>query len=131
MSNKGFTIMEIIVAMFILAIAIIPMVNAYSPAVSSAGGEEEMTVLSQRARGTLHRILDLGYDTLNSNRADPADLIGLFGSAEEANKETFVFKGKTYIPQVAITEKNPGEEGLLEVRVSIEHVSVKTLKADF
>jgi len=131
MSSKGFSLVEIMLAVVILAVAIVPLVSAYGPAVFSTGGQEEMTVFSQRARGTLARICSLDYETLKDNMGNPADLAALFGSAEEAAKETFAFRGISYTPTVVIQEETPGQEGLLEIIVTLSPVSLKTLKADY
>jgi len=131
MSSKGFTLVEILLAVVILAVAIVPLVSAYGPAVFSTGGQEEMTVFSQQARGTLNRILSLDYKTLKDNMSDPVDLAALFGSAEEAAKETFTFRGIGCTPTVVIQEETPGQEGLLEIVVTLSPVSLKTLKADY
>ena len=65
--NKGFTFLEIILVVLILAIAIVPMVRAFSPGTLSAKIEEETTVFTNQARGTLNRVMALDFDTLNSN----------------------------------------------------------------
>lgn len=131
MSSKGFTLVEILLAVAILAVAIVPLVSAYAPAVFSTSGQEEMTVVSQRARGTLNRILSLDYKTLKNNMGDPVDLAALFGSASEAAKETFTFRGVAYTPSVVIKEETPGQDGLLEIDVTLSPVNLKTLTADY
>ncbi|MCK4389750.1 MAG: type II secretion system protein [Desulfobacterales bacterium] len=129
--KNGFTLVEIIIAVLLLAIAIAPMVNAYAPAIFSTSGEEEMAVFSNRVRGTLNRTVVLDFGTLNSNQGNPVDLAALFGSADEAAKETFSFQGKSYTPTVSISDASDGPGGLLEVTVTIHHVSLKTLKAEY
>jgi len=69
--------------------------------------------------------------TLNSNQGDPVDLVSLFGSAEEAAKETFSYKGENYTPTVAITDASGGAGGLLELAVTLDYVSLKTLKGEY
>ena len=144
MSNKGFTLVEIIIAVLLLAIAIVPMVNAYAPAIFSTSGEEEMAVFTNQVRGTLNRVTTLDFKTLYENK-DPDDapnpvvLENLFGSPSEANKEKFSFKGTDYTPLVAITgydadddgDIDVDDEGVLELTVTIHHVSLKTLKAEY
>ena len=129
--NQGFTLVEILVTVLLLAIAIAPIVSAYGPAIFSTSGQEEMAVFTNQVRGTLSRVADLDFTTLNSNPGDPVDLVSLFGSAEEANKETFSFKGASYTPTVAITDASGGAGGLLELTVILEYVSLKTLKAEY
>ena len=130
-SNKGFTLLEIIFAVLLLAIAIVPMMNAYAPAIFSTSGEEERAVFTNRARATLNRVAALEYSRLNENQGKPVDLATLFGSADEAAKETFALKGTSYTPVVVITDQGGGDGGLLEVEVTINYVSLKTLKTEY
>jgi len=130
-SNKGFTLLEIIFAVLLLAIAIVPMMNAYAPAIFSTAGEEERAVFTNLARATLNRVAALEFAKLNDNQGNPVALATLFGSADEAAKETFAFKGTTYTPTVAITDQSGGDGGLLEVEVAINYVSLRTLKSEY
>jgi len=129
--KKGFTFLEIILVVLIIAIAIVPMVRAFSPGASSANAEEETTVFTNQARGTLNRIMALDFDTLNSNQGAAVDLATLFGAAAEAAKESFTFKGENYTPTVAITDASGGAGGLLQLTVTISHIHLTTLKAQY
>ena len=122
---------EIIMAVFLLAIAIVPMVGAYSPAIFSTSAEDEMAVFANRARGTLSRVAALEFETIDNNQGNPVDLATLFGSAAEAAKESFSFQGKTYTPGVAIADVSGGAGGLLEIAVTLDQASLKTLKAEY
>jgi len=128
-SQTGFTLLEIILALLILAIAISPIVNAYVPAMISTSGKEEMATFSNQLKGTLERVLALDFSTLTNNQGNPVDLEVLFGSALEANKETFSLNGQSYTPVVAIADASGGAGGLLEVTASLNGVTLKTLKA--
>jgi prepilin-type N-terminal cleavage/methylation domain-containing protein len=130
-SNKGFTLLEIIFAVLLLAIAIVPLLNAYAPALFSTGAEEERAVFTNRARATLNRVAALEFSRLNDNQGNPVDLATLFGSADKAAKETFALKGTSYTPAVAITDQSGGDGGLLEVGVTINYVTLKALKAEY
>ena len=130
-SNKGFTLLEIIFAVLLLAIAIVPIMNAYAPAIFSTAGEEERAIFTNRARATLNRVAALEFSRLNDNQGNPVDLATLFGSAAEAAKETFALNGTSYTPAVAITDQGGGDGGLLQVEVTINYVSLKTLKAEY
>ena len=129
--NKGFTFLEIILVVLILAIAIVPMVRAFSPAALSANTEEETTVFTNQARGTLNRVMALDFDTLNGNQGATVDLATLFGSGAEAAKESFTFKGENYTPTVAITDASSGAGGLLQLTVTISHIQLATRKAQY
>lgn len=130
-NNRGFTLVEIIIAVALLAIAIVPMVSAYGPAIFSTSTEEETAVFTNRVRGTLNRVATLDFATLHNNQGDPVDLATLFGSAPEAAKETFSLQGDAYTPTVAIADVSGGDGGLLKITVTMDRVSLKTLKAEY
>ena len=129
--NKGFTFLEIILVVLILAIAIVPMLRAFSPAVSSADSMKEAAVFTNQARGSMNRVMALDFDTLSNNQGDPVDLVSLFGSAAEAAKENFQFSGENYTPTVAITDASGGPGGLLQLTVTVDYVRLTTLKAEY
>ena len=129
--QAGFSLFEIIFALLILAVAIAPIVSAYAPAVLSTAHKKETMVFTNQAKWTLNRMLALDFDTLNNNQGNPVDLESLFGSAEEAAKETFSLNGKSYTLTVAITDASSGAGGLLELTVTLDHISLKTLKAEY
>ncbi|MBW2622258.1 MAG: prepilin-type N-terminal cleavage/methylation domain-containing protein [Deltaproteobacteria bacterium] len=132
MSNKGFTLIEIIIAIALLAIVITPLINAFAPAAFTTDREEKLTVCTNYARGTLARLLTLDFADLDANKGDPVDLAILLGSSEEADKETFSVKGVIYTPVVAIAEHLfYVDDGLLEITVTVENVTLKTLKAEY
>ena len=126
----GFTIFEILLAITILVIAIIPMVNAFAPALLSTGQAEEQAVLTGRARQTMNRLLDLPFATLDAHKGDPANLTDLLGSAAEAAKENVDYLGQTYVPVVAVTDASGGAGGLLELKVILKDFKLQTLKAE-
>jgi len=135
--NSGFTIIEILFAIVILSVAIVPMMNAFSPRLSSTGGGEETAVFSNQARGTLNRLSAIGFQTLETyfnahgEAVDLATLFGLTGfsdTAAEAARENFSFQGTNYTPAVTIAED---AGGLLEITVTINHISLKTLVAEY
>lgn len=130
-NNRGFTFLEILLVVLLLAIAIVPMLRAFSPAVSSADSIEETAVFTNQARGSINRLMALDFDTLSNNQGDPADLVSLFGSAAEAAKENFQFRGENYTPMVAITDASGGTGGLLQLTVTVDYVRLTTLKAAF
>ena len=130
-TSKGFTFLEIVLVVLILAIAIVPMVRAFAPAVLTASADEETVVFANQARGTLNRVMALDFDTLSINLGDPVDLAALFGCVAEADKETFSYKGKNYTPTVAITDASESLGGLLQLTVTLEHVRFATLKSQY
>lgn len=129
--TKGFTFLEIILVVLVLAIAIVPMLRAFSPAVSSADSIKETAVFMNQARGTMNRVMAIDFDTLNSNQGDPVDLVSLFGSAAEAAKEDFQFRGDNHTPTVVIADASGGPGGLLQLTVVVDNVRLTTLKAEY
>jgi len=142
-NRRGFTLFEIFLALFILAIAIVPMMNAFAPSLLSSAYEEEQAVLTGRARQTLNRLADLDFPMLDAHRGNPVNLLTLFGSQAEADKESFAYLGNTYTPITAIcttnasgipvpdcvTDAGDGTSGLLELTVTLGTVRLQTLKA--
>lgn len=131
LTRKGFTFLEIMLVVLILAIAIVPMVRAFAPAVLTARTDEETAVFANQARGTMNRVMALDFDTLENNQGDPVDLATLFGSAAEADKEIFTYKGKNYTPTVAISDASGGLGGLLQLTVTAEQVRFATLRSQY
>jgi prepilin-type N-terminal cleavage/methylation domain-containing protein len=130
-NSRGFSLIEVCVTVFILGVAIAPMLDAFSPAVTATGSIEETMVFSNQARKTLSRLTALDYEDLYDNLDAPVNLIDLFGSDTEAAKENFTLKGESYTPTVAITDASGGAGGLLKLSVTIHHVMFTTLKAEY
>ncbi len=142
-NRQGFTLFEIFLALLILAIAIIPMMNAFAPSLLSGSYEVEQAILTGRARQTMNRLADLDFLILDAHRGNPVNLVSLFGSQTEADKESFSHLGKTYAPVTAICATNAsgvpvpdcvtgagdGTSGLLELTVTLGTVRLQTLKA--
>jgi prepilin-type N-terminal cleavage/methylation domain-containing protein len=132
-NRRGFTLFEIILALLILAVAIVPMMNAFAPALLATGQGEEQAVLTGQARRTINRLTDLDFRSLDANRGNPLtaeQLIALFGNQAEVDKESFVYLGATYAPVVAIADASGGSGSLLELTVTLKTVSLQTLKAN-
>ena len=129
-NHRGFTLLEIVLAIFLLGIALAPMIGAFSPVLQSTRATEETAVFTNQARWTLSRVAALDFLTLSSNQGDPVNLGDLFGSTPEANKEKFTFKGQTFTPTVSISDASGGSGGLLRLTVTVDRVQLITLKAD-
>ncbi|MBE0556490.1 MAG: type II secretion system protein [Proteobacteria bacterium] len=128
--SRGFTLFEIVMTLLILAIAIVPMMNAFAPALLATSQGEEQEVLTGQARRTMNRLTDLDFRSLDANQGNPADLVALFGSQAEVDKENFVYLGTTYAPVVAIADASGGAGGLLEITVTVKTVRLQSLKAN-
>jgi prepilin-type N-terminal cleavage/methylation domain-containing protein len=130
-SDHGFSLVEILIAVMVLSMAIVPIINAIGPAVKTTAAEAQFSVSTNQARATLNRLLSVEFATLNANQGDAVDLTSLFGSTAEANLENFLLNGKLYTPTVAITDASSGAGGLLQLTVTINQVRLTTLKADY
>jgi hypothetical protein len=130
-ASGGFTLFEILMAILIMTIAIVPMIQAFGPALFFTGTEEGVGVFTNRARHTLNRIVAADFGTLDdlvrNNQANPVNLDALFG----AGQESFSFRGVTYTPQAVITDASGGSGGLLDIAVTIDQVTLKTGKANY
>ena len=129
-NTSGLTLFELVLTIFILGVGIVAMLDAIAPALQSAEDYESTTVFMNQARGTLNRVETLAYTTLNSNMGNPVNLTSLFGTTAEAAKENFTYKSVAYSPTVAIADASGGTGGLLELNVTVERVSLKTLRSE-
>ena len=126
----GYIQAEVLAAIVLLAVAIVPMVQALTPSHGLREHETRTLVMSAAAEGTLYRLSDLPFATLAANAGDPVDLAALLESAAEAAKENVTYGGRTYTPRVIITDASGGSGGLLEVFVTVDEVTLQTLNAD-
>ena len=129
-SSSGFTLFEIIMAMFVISIAVIPMMQSFGPAMMTAGAVEKTAVLTNQARATMERLLALDFDTLRSKVDDTQPLTGndVFGDSDE----TFTFKVSSYTPAITISDASgDASKTLLNLTVTLAGMSVSTRKADY
>jgi len=129
--RDGFSLMEVVVACLLLAIAVVPMVLSFVPAGKAVQAERRLTVFTNRARGTLYRVRTVDYDTLLQHAGNPVDLTALFGSADEAARESFILQGSNYTPNVVVRNVSGSIGGLLEIVVSLDDVTLRTMKAEY
>jgi hypothetical protein len=127
--SSGFTLFEVVLAIVILVVAIVPMVNAFKPSLLSTQNEEMAVVFTNQARGTLNRVASMDFTTLWSNQGTPG-LDTLLGAGQEA-VESFSLGSVTYTPIVSIADASSGTGGLLEITVTVNQIALKTLKADY
>ncbi len=117
-------------ALLILAIAIVPMMNAFAPALLATSQGEEQEVLTGQARETMNWFLDLDFRTLDDHQATPDVLVALFVSQAKPDEPRFSYLGQTYPPVVAIADASGGAGGLLEITVTLKTVRLQSLKAN-
>lgn len=126
--SSGFTLFEIIIALFVISIAVVPMMKSFGPAMMAATVVEKKTVMTNQARATMERLLALDFDTLKSKPAETQPLSGndIFGDTEES----FILKAVAYSPAIFISDASgDGSKTLLELAVVLEGVSLSTQKA--
>jgi type II secretory pathway pseudopilin PulG len=140
-NSSGFTIAEIIIAITIISIAIIPMMKSFGPAIMATASVEKTFILTNQAKRTMDRLLSLDFDTLKDN-------IGIWSCDDDDNNFfddpedpcTFLFKGIKNIPVITIIDASGDEsKTLLELQVAIDGLIVgktgknyfSTLKADY
>jgi len=130
----GFTLFEIIVAIFILSLSVIPMMESFGPAMMSSASVEKKAIIANQARGTMERLRSVDFHTLSSKTLEPQPILAsaVFGDVEE----TFTFEGIEYSAKITIDyepEDASGDasEKLLRLTVALENVSLVTLKADY
>jgi len=136
-NSSGFTIAEILIAISIITIAIVPMMKAFGPAIMATGSVEKTTIMTMQAKRTMDRLLSLDFDTLQENIGTrPCDDI----LDDPDDPCTFTFKDSDYIPEITIIDASGDEtKTLLELRVAIDGLIVgktgknyfSTLKADY
>jgi prepilin-type N-terminal cleavage/methylation domain-containing protein len=128
--SSGFTLFEIIMALFVISIAIIPMMQSFGPAMMAASAVEKKMVLINQARATMERLLAIDFGTLSLKADDTQPLSGndVFGDSDE----TFTFEADTYSPEITISDvSGDATKTLLELAVALEGVSLFTRKADY
>jgi type II secretory pathway pseudopilin PulG len=122
----GFSLFELLLVILLVALAVVPMVTAFGPARGTAPQDERQTVLSNRARATLNRVVGLGYAALAARQTNNVSLALLFGSAAEAAREDVSVGGETLTPAVSIQDASDGSGGLLEIAVTLDTVELRT-----
>jgi prepilin-type N-terminal cleavage/methylation domain-containing protein len=130
LKSSGFTLFEIIIALFIISIAVIPMMKSFGPAMSTAAIVEKTAVMTNQARATMERLLVLDFNTLKSKVDDSQPLSGndVFGDSNES----FTFEGASYAPEITIIDSSGDtSKTLLTLTVAIDDISVSTLKAEY
>lgn len=129
-SSQGFTLFEILIALVVLGTAIIPIMEAMAPSLATLPYLEKEIVLTNRARGTLNRIVTLDFDTLTANVGNPVDITALFGSVTEGQKEIFTHGGVVYQPIIAIEDESGGDNTLLKLSITLDTLELTTLKTN-
>lgn len=127
----GFTLVEVLFVLVIVAVVALPMVTAFAPSQATAQAEEKQTVILNRARGTLNRVLTLEPDALSDAAGRSVSLRELFGSQSEADREVLLYRGSTYTPVVTVEDASGGTGGLYAVTVELDDVTLRTMVVEY
>jgi prepilin-type N-terminal cleavage/methylation domain-containing protein len=134
--RRGFTLVETLLVVLLLAIVLVPVLNAFWPVWRSGDETERTTLLAYRAEGALARLTALPFAQLRDHIGDPADMAALFDwstppTADELAEEQCVFRGQTNRISVSILDASRGAGGLLELRATCGGITLRTLKAEY
>jgi hypothetical protein len=121
--------MDLMVAMLMMAIAMGPMMDSFFPSFNAMAHERRTAVMAAGAMGTLNLLAGLPYATLETHTGAPANLSALLGSAAAA-KEAIKFNRHDYMPVVTIIDASSGAGGLLKITVTLDTIAFQTLKAE-
>ena len=127
-NSSGFTLVEIIVAIFIISLAVLPMMESFGPAMMATQNVEKTAVMTNQARATMERLLAFDFDTLSSKIGASLSGNDVFGDSDE----TFAFEGGSYSPEITISDASgDASKTLLTLTVAIDNIEFSTLKADY
>ena len=126
--RTGLSLLELLIALGLLATALLPMMLAITPSLRLTQEEERLTVIANAARGTLQRVTAQTYPTLANYVTNQVNLAALLG-ATAAAEEMVVLNGVSRTPVVSIAPVGVGTVGLLEVSVRLDELRFSTLKS--
>jgi len=140
--SSGFTLFEIIVALFIISLAIIPMMRSFGPAMMAAANVEKTAVLTNQARATMERLLAFDFDTLKLKVDDsqPLTVYDVFGVPTDPADpdypdypdDIFEFEGVSYTPEITLADASgDASKTLLDLTVTIGSMRITTKKAAY
>ena len=130
LNARGFLMMDLMIAILLMAIALGPMINSFFPSFTAMDSQGRRAVMTAGAQGTLNRVAGRTYDSLKLYIGTSPTLAALLGGPAAA-QETVSFKGQSYLPVVTITDASGGSNGLLEISVTLDTIVFKTLKAAY
>jgi len=111
LSKKGFSLIELMVAVVILAIAVLGIFLAFSSAWTGMAEGRDRTVATNYARGEMEAIKNKSFETLNTE--EPTNYIeGKFSISTNITNEIIEGEARTDLKRVVTTvswEKRKGE----------------------
>jgi type II secretory pathway pseudopilin PulG len=128
--SRGFSYVETIVAVVIVAVALAPAIEALRPGLAGAASERAYTVNQQRLKARMEEVLANTFTVLdaaamaagNSTTAPVADYSDAAGTVDRLLVTMYRYDG---------TSQTATDTGLLRIRVAIENsvLALETLKA--
>ncbi len=127
----GFTLTELLVVIVILAIAVIPMIEAFAPARRAGPLPQQRTTLIYETEGILNQVLDLPYAEVAAYQASPVTLLPVLAARNGTTTTGVVYRGTTYTPTLKLTDAGGGTGGLVMVTVTVDDETLTALKAQY
>jgi prepilin-type N-terminal cleavage/methylation domain-containing protein len=127
----GFSLTELLVVIVILAIAIVPMINAFAPARRAGPLPQRSAALLCATEGILNQALDLGYAELAACRSAPATVLPMLAARNGTTTTGIVHRGTTYTPTLELADAGGGTGGLIMVTVTLGDETLVGLKAQY
>lgn len=117
-SSKGFSLVEILIAVTIMVIALVPIMESITASFQSSRAGEDNTILVNYAREKMEDVLAMDFDDVNSSLDD-----------------TVTFFGKTVARDVTVEYYDGNgdsipDNDLKKITVIVEGVQLETLLAN-
>lgn len=128
--KQGLSMIELLVAILLLALAVVPMLNALKPIYNAGRIQDRTTVFVNQAQGTLNRLLASDFYALSAAQGSNVNLVLIFGTTSEVARESFIFDNSNWLPRVDIADRSGGTGGLVEVTVTLDQIQLYSQKAE-
>lgn len=136
--EQGLSYIEVLIATVMIAVALVPAIEALHPAIQGAGIHESETGLHYHLSARLETLLAepfVGLDTEAQTLADPTALSATYSDTAGSTNRRLVFLSR-YDADNADSDNDPFtgiDEGLIWIRVEVENTShaLETLLSDY
>ena len=117
--NNGFSLVELLLAVAILIIALVPVMDSITASLQYAKAGKENTILQNYAREKMENVLAMDFINVDSSLDDTVTVLG-----ETVARDVFV----EYYDGDGDSTPDPD---LKKITVTIEAIKLETLLADF